>query len=641
MAINLNNPFRRLFPAKRAQKSVYSPSYSSLDWLYASPGVGDNDDLPFARWGAATAYTIVPTVRNCVDLRMEGVASLPWEIVRTAPGDDTPEAVLATSSAPGDDPLARAIAESRQWTRQTFVKQLAMDRDLYGVNYIERVSNGYKTVGLRPLNPLGMDVDDSVGYIRAFRYSSPTTGRYVEFQPELIAYDHTRNPLDDHRGIGLLETALYDVNISRNLKRFLIAFFRNNALPGMVIMPPQERAQFNAQNVADIQNQIMRFTKGVYRQFTTLVSPIALELEQMQQPDVAGQYVLHSSISDELYTLFRIPAGMRGMTGSTTYKEGEDARINFYLSSIIPLANELEEFINYDILPDFHDPAYIRFRFDTSEFDLVSADDDIRSQVAQRDYVSGIVTLNEARAIRGIDPVPGGDTFYTPPAPQSPFMMTVNGAPQVKMHKADFRRYTYNGVTCQATGRRRSSRDDKKYERTVRYDGDERVVHYGDPDMEMQRDNDERRDAFLERHSCSEKRDPFAPGFWACYDWQNRNEKAAQSDALTELKAWRKVAFKNPARTFEYLHLDDGLARWIQDNLPGSADDKAQIKAVFDEAQTRITSGKAQHAETSADDFAALVEVWRRLGLDELVTQVERVANDGSDEGAEFIPASA
>jgi HK97 family phage major capsid protein len=82
-----------------------------------------------------------------------------------------------------------------------------------------------------------------------------------------------------------------------------------------------------------------------------------------------------------------------------------------------------------------------------------------------------------------------------------------------------------NGVTCTATRRRSSTRDDKKYMREVTYKGNTRLVHYGDPNLEMQRDNPERRRNFLARHSCSEKRDPFKAGFWACYDWKNTSEK--------------------------------------------------------------------------------------------------------------------
>lgn len=58
-------------------------------------------------------------------------------------------------------------------------------------------------------------------------------------------------------------------------------------------------------------------------------------------------------------------------------------------------------------------------------------------------------------------------------------------------------------------------------------------MHYGDPNMEMQRDNPERREAFLTRHSCDTKKDPFAPGFWACYDWENTDEKSADMKSIT------------------------------------------------------------------------------------------------------------
>jgi len=87
------------------------------------------------------------------------------------------------------------------------------------------------------------------------------------------------------------------------------------------------------------------------------------------------------------------------------------------------------------------------------------------------------------------------------------------------------RDYTYNGVKCRATTRRPSSRADKKYMRTVEYQGSTRLVHYGDPDMPMRRANDAARANFLSRHNCAAKRDPFAPGFWACLDWARTSEK--------------------------------------------------------------------------------------------------------------------
>lgn len=92
--------------------------------------------------------------------------------------------------------------------------------------------------------------------------------------------------------------------------------------------------------------------------------------------------------------------------------------------------------------------------------------------------------------------------------------------------RATFYRYTLNGVTCQATRRRSSTRDNKAWMRTVRYKGNQRLVHYADPDLPMRRNNESARRNFIARHNCDQKRDPFAPGFWSCYDWINVDEKS-------------------------------------------------------------------------------------------------------------------
>jgi hypothetical protein len=44
-------------------------------------------------------------------------------------------------------------------------------------------------------------------------------------------------------------------------------------------------------------------------------------------------------------------------------------------------------------------------------------------------------------------------------------------------------------------------------------------VNFGDPNMEIKRDNPERRKSFRARHKCSEKKDRTKPGYWSCKMW--------------------------------------------------------------------------------------------------------------------------
>ena len=117
--------------------------------------------------------------------------------------------------------------------------------------------------------------------------------------------------------------------------------------------------------------------------------------------------------------------------------------------------------------------------------------------------------------------------------------------------QAEMNRYTYNGVTCQASRRRSSTRDDKAWMRDVSYDSNERLVHYADPDMSMRRNNEEARANFLARHNCSKKTDPFAPGFWACYDWANPNEKRGETMRETKTFNFKLTSIDMEGRTIE------------------------------------------------------------------------------------------
>jgi len=46
------------------------------------------------------------------------------------------------------------------------------------------------------------------------------------------------------------------------------------------------------------------------------------------------------------------------------------------------------------------------------------------------------------------------------------------------------------------------------------------VVRFGDPDMEIKRDDPERRKAFRARHNCDSKKDKTTPGYWSCKFWE-------------------------------------------------------------------------------------------------------------------------
>tara|TARA_R100001369_G_scaffold78534_1_gene108236 strand:- start:2202 stop:4811 length:2610 start_codon:yes stop_codon:yes gene_type:complete len=66
--------------------------------------------------------------------------------------------------------------------------------------------------------------------------------------------------------------------------------------------------------------------------------------------------------------------------------------------------------------------------------------------------------------------------------------------------------------------------DVKKYKVYVKNDkGNVVKVEFGDPNMEIKRDDPERRKAFRARHNCDQKKDKTTAGYWSCKFWSGKS----------------------------------------------------------------------------------------------------------------------
>lgn len=67
----------------------------------------------------------------------------------------------------------------------------------------------------------------------------------------------------------------------------------------------------------------------------------------------------------------------------------------------------------------------------------------------------------------------------------------------------------------------RTPKGPKKFSVYVKNDkGNVVKVNFGDPDMEIRRDDPEARKSFRARHKCDQKKDKTKAGYWSCYQWR-------------------------------------------------------------------------------------------------------------------------
>lgn len=89
----------------------------------------------------------------------------------------------------------------------------------------------------------------------------------------------------------------------------------------------------------------------------------------------------------------------------------------------------------------------------------------------------------------------------------------------------------YQGRTVKLNKPFRTPKEKKKFAVYVKNPaGKVIIVRFGDPNMEIKRDDPKRRKAFRDRHNCAEKKDKTTAGYWSCYQWRSGSKVESNED---------------------------------------------------------------------------------------------------------------
>lgn len=387
---------------KKPQKYISLDSYGGF---YPLGFVGTDNDLFHSKAGAAAAYMYVSEVGNCIQSITSGINMLDWNIKEYPKGirrKEKGEIVANSADLMFRHPLQEAFTEFQSTNDMTFIDVITTDYLLYGEVYIERVQNIFgSNKSLEWLNPLGVQVDYHTGKIDQFRYGWNLD--YVQIPPDRVAYLHNRNPTIDFTGWPTALRIMDEINIARNLDRFLRDYFRNNARPGMVITPMSEESTFSEQDYKNMLNIIREQLKGVGNQYSTLAIRFPVNATTFDQPDLAKNVTLDDSMVVKLYEAYGVPQAMRGNTKVSPYKSGDEVVHRFYMDAVIPLARTLQLYINVKIMPFFDNSGLRVFEFDTSPFDTVTEADRLEAEVLSIQISDTLIDLYTAAETQEIE----------------------------------------------------------------------------------------------------------------------------------------------------------------------------------------------------------------------------------------------
>lgn len=349
------------------------------------------------------------TIVNAAIREIATSAALPKYRLMAETGDED-EVVVTNTDA------ARVLYDpNEQQCQADFVELLTVYLMVTGNAYAMRERNASgRIVSLRLLRPDRVEVkigrDGRVAY-----YEYTIEGVRYDLLADDVAHIKLPNPYDDVYGLSPLQVASKYVNLDTATVTFLRSYFANAGVPAGIL---KVNRRLNSQAEADSARAKWRSSFSGNKGWHGLAvldedasyQQVAPNLKEMDTSTMTRV------TETRICAVFGVPPILLGLEAgleSSTYSNYEQARSAFWDETVSPLVRRIEKFLQRALEVSEREPGN-EVEADYSEVPAYEDDHDAESSRVVAQYGGGIITLNEARAALGLDPLEHGDMRRLP-----------------------------------------------------------------------------------------------------------------------------------------------------------------------------------------------------------------------------------
>lgn len=371
-------------------KNLYSSGFGSFYNIY---GQESSRNIASTEFGAAQAYGVITGVQRGIAFWEKQVGGLEWNIY------DSKDQILASSSdrSPPSGPgamLYRAIKRFPHMAKHGFFESIAFSDWLYGETYMIWMNNAIQASDLFWANPLAIEpyIDPISGLIEYYTYDNSQ-----RLAPKQVAFRIAhRNPFEDLRGQSPILSAIDEINISRNVKRALIGYYRSGMTLGGIISPGDDK-DLTGEGLTKLEQELERNHKGVAHFHRWLVSNGSAKVDQFEQPDMEKNLAIIEPMRNEIMMALGVPPVLAGDPTQVNYDNADKVMVNWWKSEGKPYARGIaEDYINGQIVPVLEPNNGVYFGFDFSSVEIEEP------ETINADISGGYITIATAQERRGV-----------------------------------------------------------------------------------------------------------------------------------------------------------------------------------------------------------------------------------------------
>jgi len=297
------------------------------------------------------------------------------------------------------------------YTKEEAMETDVINRKLTGDSFILKIrNNAGQVVELWNIRPDLVTIHPSrENYIAHYEITGGD-GVKERVEPNDIIHIKYPSPLQDFFGMSPLSSAKNRVDIEGHATEFQKNFFLNNARPDSVLytdlnLDEKQRKQLLAgwekRHRANEDEELKNSKTGL------LSGGIKYQQVSLSQREMDYIESLRAT-RDDILVAFKVPKPIVAVTDDVNRANAETAQEIFLSETIIPEISRFLNKINEQlIIPEFGEEYFLSFE------DPVP----INRETRLAEFTAGVdkwITVNEARADMGLDPIKGGDTLYRP-----------------------------------------------------------------------------------------------------------------------------------------------------------------------------------------------------------------------------------
>lgn len=384
----------RLWP-RREQRSLVSISDPALAAFFqvGDPGVTGVSVNEFSALGLSSVWRAVSLVSG-------SIAALPLRTLRDRDGG-TRERVPSLF----DDPGAECVPAL---TRFEWLETVVAHLLLHGNAFLAHIYNGAGSLaGLQPIHPLAVSVDQLPTGEVQYRVTLTAPAEVRTFTPDTMTHIKGLS-LDGIRGLSPITIARLSLSTAIAGDKAAARMFSNGALITGLVTPEDNLTEEEAQTIKD---GLSRKVQGMANAGDIAVINRRLKFTPWTMTHEDAQFMQSRQFQiEEIARWYGVPPHLLMQTEKqTSWGTGVEEQNRAMAKTVLaPWASRIEQRLSW-LLPR---PRFVEFDFAGLERPDPAQEAALLIQMVQ----SGLMTPNEARHIRNMDPVDGGDELRVPAA---------------------------------------------------------------------------------------------------------------------------------------------------------------------------------------------------------------------------------